>query len=97
MHKIQSLAMHWPPVASGSTLKPVCTPLGAAVEGPQPLLWGLKYRKLGSCQRVTDTCAEAEQGVHVESEAGKGDEPGTACEDSCLLVRKWSRPRPILR
>lgn len=44
------------------------TPFPAAVEGPGPLPVGLKYGKLGAA----DGCAETEQGVHTESEAGKG-------------------------
>lgn len=35
-------------------------------------------------QRATDAGMEAEAGVQAESEAGKGDEPGTDCEDSQL-------------
>ena len=36
----------------------------------------------GPEQRATDAGTEAEPGVQAESEAGKGDEPGTDCEDS---------------
>lgn len=53
------------------------------MEGPCHLLWGLRYSKLGAGLNTGSlTLAQKQPGVQAESEAGKGDEPGTDCEDS---------------